>query len=159
MPRVYRFYDLSDYEITRDGKVINIHTGKEVKPQKNGTGYYRVAIGKKLMFVHRLVAQKYIPNPENKPFVNHIDGNRTNNNVSNLEWVTEKENAQHAVRTGLQPIEENSKVAKLTREQVAFIKSHPEMERNKLAEMFNISAHTISDIRTGRTWKTVEKIC
>ena len=150
---------LEDYEITRDGHVINIHTGKEVKPQINGTGYYRVAIGKKLKFVHRLVAQKYIPNPENLPQVNHKDGNRLNNCVDNLEWVSNRDNSLHALRNGWMRIEENHQFAKLTRESVAYIKAHPEMSRNELAEMFNISPHTISDIRKGRTWKTVEKIC
>ena len=150
---------LEDYEITRDGHVINIHTGKEVKPQINGTGYYRVAIGKKLKFVHRLVAQKYIPNPENLPQVNHKDGNRLNNCADNLEWVSNRDNSLHALHNGWMRIEENHQFAKLTRESVAYIKAHPEMSRNELAKMFNISPHTISDIRKGRTWKTVEKIC
>lgn len=52
-------------------------------------------------YVHRLVAETFIPNPSNLPEVNHIDGNRTNNNVSNLEWVTSSGNSYHAVQTGL----------------------------------------------------------
>lgn len=51
--------------------------------------------------VHRLVAQEFIPNPDNKPCINHIDGNKHNNNFSNLEWVTKKENCQHAWTNGL----------------------------------------------------------
>ena len=92
------FYDLSDYEITRDGQVINKHNGHIVKPQINGKGYGRISIGKKLMFVHRLVAELYVPNPENKPQVNHIDGNKLNNCAGNLEWVTNQENRDHAVK-------------------------------------------------------------
>jgi DNA-binding transcriptional regulator YiaG len=150
---------LEDYIITKNGEVFNKKNGHKLKPQINGTGYYRVGIGGKLCFVHRLVAKLYIPNPENKPQVNHKDGNKLNNNVDNLECVTNKENTIHAIKTGLQPIEEKSKVAKLKRSQVQFIKSHDEMTRKELADLFNISENTISDIRNGKTWKTVEKIC
>lgn len=76
-----------DYEITREGQIINKHTGHILKPQPNSKGYLRVSISKKLVFAHRLVAEKYIPNPNNLPQVNHIDGNKLNNSVENLEWV------------------------------------------------------------------------
>ncbi|CAG8646567.1 10968_t:CDS:2, partial [Diversispora eburnea] len=59
-------------------------------------------IARKGYFVHRLVALTFCPKEEGKEYVNHIDGNPTNNKVSNLEWYTQKENAQHAVRLGLQ---------------------------------------------------------
>ena len=159
MPRTYKTFSLEDYEITRDGRVINKHTGRTVKPQINGTGYYRVGICGKLQFVHRLVAKKYIPNPENKPQVNHKDGNKLNNCVENLEWVTNRENSIHALKNGMMRIEEHHQFAKLKRAQVAFIKSHDDMSRKELAELFNVSPRTITDIRKGRTWKTVEKIC
>ena len=97
---------IDDYEITRDGKVINKHTGHTLAPQPNGKGYLRVSIGKKLMFIHRLVAEKYIPNPENKPQVNHKDGNKLNNCVDNLEWCTAKENSIHAYNNYLTRIKQ-----------------------------------------------------
>lgn len=155
----FETFTLDDYLITRDGKVFNKKWGRYVKPQPNIAGYYRVHIAGKMYFVHRLVAMTYIPNPDCKPQVNHKDGNRTNNCVENLEWVSNKENALHALRNGWMRIEEKHQFAKLSRMQVAYIKSHPEMSRNELSEMFHVSPHTISDIRTGRTWKTVEKIC
>ena len=69
------------------------------------TGYKQIVLNKdkkrKTLKVHRLVAIAFIPNPENKPNVNHIDGNPHNNNVENLEWCTQAENVQHAINTGL----------------------------------------------------------
>ena len=85
-----------------------IYHSKErmLKPQKEKTGYFNVvlynATNKKHFKVHRLVAEAFIPNPENKPQVNHIDGNKQNNCVSNLEFCTNGENQIHAWGTGLQ---------------------------------------------------------
>lgn len=75
--------------------------GKNVIPTEDSEGYLRVGVGKIRDRVHRFVAKAFIPNPEHKPYVNHIDGNKKNNVVSNLEWVTAKENSEHASRTGL----------------------------------------------------------
>lgn len=89
------------YSVSNYGDVKNNRTGKLMKPRKNEKGYLRIGLttnGKqKCMRVHRLVAQEFIPNPENKLQVNHIDFNRENNCVSNLEWVTNQENTQYSV--------------------------------------------------------------
>lgn len=151
--RIYRYYTVDDYDITKNGEIINKHTGRIVKPQPNGKGYLRISIGKKLMFVHRLVAEKYIPNPDNLPQVNHKDGNKTNNCVDNLEWVSNSVNRKHAVQSGLHIHGEKCPWSKLTLENVNFIRNHPEMSRKELSAMFNVSLNTISDIRTGRSWK------
>lgn len=80
------------YSITEDGKVFSNLSNKFMKPGHNGVGYAKVALRKDgeyhKHYVHRLVAQTYIPNPENLPFVNHKDENPANNCVENLEWCT-----------------------------------------------------------------------
>lgn len=81
--------------------------GKTLIKAVNRHGYEKLRTnvnGKRTNFIiHREIAKSFIPNPENKPQVNHIDGCKTNNCVSNLEWVTCKENMEHATRTGLRP--------------------------------------------------------
>ena len=153
MAREYKTLTLSDYTITEDGRVINNHSGRTLKGQANGKGYLRVTIGHKFYFVHRLVAEKYVPNPENKPQVNHKDGNKINNHCSNLEWVTNGENRKHAVRTGLHLSGEKSPCAKLKKEDVEYIRQNRNVKRKELAEKYNVSVSTISDIWNNRTWK------
>lgn len=76
------------------------YKGKLLSLVKSSKGYNIVALGKNRPWVsvHRLVAEAFIPNPENKPFINHIDGDRINNRVANLEWCTNQENQLHASR-------------------------------------------------------------
>jgi hypothetical protein len=88
------------YQISNYGRVKN-SKGRISKEWKNCFGYKNVGINPKIYLIHRLVAQVFIPNPDNKEFVNHIDGNKENAYVNNLEWVTRSENVQHAYDTGL----------------------------------------------------------
>lgn len=153
-------YTIDDYEITKDGQLINKHNNHVLKPQPNSKGYLRVSIGGKLKFVHRLVAEKYIPNPENYEQVNHIDGNKMNNSIENLEWVSNQKNRDHAVKTGLHLQGEDCSWAKLNWEKVEYIREHLELSVKDLAQEFNVSPATIRDVRNYKTWKNkIEKIC
>ena len=99
------------YEVNTDGVIRNKKTKHVIKPFKDKDGYLKVSLvsdnpkfknGKKKMFVHRIVALVFIPNPYNKPEVNHKHGKKDRPSVDELEWVTRKENARHQYDTGLQ---------------------------------------------------------
>lgn len=105
-------------------------------------------------FIHRLVAKAFIPNPEMKKQINHLDGNKTNNLVSNLVWSTQSENIRHAFENGLNYRGEDSINAKLTEQQVKYIK-HQGGSTSELALNFGVSKSTISEIKSGRNWKHI----
>ena len=92
----FAFIEDGKFMVFEDGRIF-----KRLDPPVSSGGYKFVRIGAKSYPLHRVIASAFIPNPENKPEVNHIDCNKANNAVSNLEWVTRKENARHAAEHGL----------------------------------------------------------
>lgn len=90
------------YQVSNFGRVKRVTTGRILKSGKDKDGYLKVILCKNNIkstkTIHRLVAQAFIPNPENKLEVNHIDEDKANNNVNNLEWSTRKENLNHGTR-------------------------------------------------------------
>lgn len=98
LPREYSYYDPRWNNI-----VIRKHKGSTMKSGKTPAGYRVIPLRKDgrryCLYIHRLVAQTFIPNPEDKPEVNHKDRNKDNNSVDNLEWVTAKENSQHLLHS------------------------------------------------------------
>jgi hypothetical protein len=88
-----------EYFVDHMGNVFSRHykyrAFRQHKKEKTESGYYRASINNKDIYVHKLVAQAFIPNPENKQFVNHKDSNKNNNHYTNLEWCTNSENMLH----------------------------------------------------------------
>jgi hypothetical protein len=133
---------------------------RELKQSKaHTTGYTQVGFTHKgktyRLLVHRIVALTFIPNPENKKCVNHIDGNKSNNHPSNLEWCTYKENIKHAHDTGL--IIKGKGVAKLTHDQVVEIRLSDIVDKRHkyklFSNKFNVSRTTIGDVIRRKTFK------
>lgn len=152
------------YEINKLG-VIRDKLKFKIKSQYVGsTGYYMVSFStknkSKPFRVHRLLAMCFVPNPHNKPHINHIDGNKLNNSIDNLEWVTHKENMRHAFRTGLA---NNSGVkngmSKLSEEQVVRIKfllSEGKLSQQKIAEQIGgISRSAVMNIKNRNQWRHI----
>lgn len=100
--------NFEQYEICDDGTVISLATNLPLTPVKQNNGYVHVTLHdqsgrNKQVGIHTLVAEHFIPNPYHRNIVNHINGNKQDNRVENLEWCTSSENSQHALKTGLCP--------------------------------------------------------
>ena len=95
----------SEYLVNPNGEIFSTLRGSPhlLTPANNGIGYLRVRVmvntKKYHRYVHRLVAETYLPNPDNLPEVNHIDGNKSNNSVENLEWCSRQHNMDHYRKT------------------------------------------------------------
>ncbi len=163
------------YAITRDGKVwsypnLTRSKGGWLKLRGSGRKYLKVLPDEKrkyktislrknfkpyYFYVHRLVAQTYIQNPKNLPEVNHINGDKTDNRVKNLEWCTHKENVQHAFENGLTTRGERNSQTKLTPKEVLEIRNKYKSKPTpyiKLANIYGVTESNIGLIIRGKNW-------
>lgn len=143
-----------NFVVYDNGTVFQIVDGLETPVKlSTTTGYYMFSY-KKSYSIHRLVATAFIPNPENKPMVNHIDGNKLNNDVSNLEWVTAGENRRHAVRTGLVPHKYSRSsphvMPNTKRSNMAYKRVASGLTQARLGEMVGVKKIEISQYETGK---------
>lgn len=150
------------YEVSNDGFVINLKTKTVLLGSHDKRGYKVVSLwADEKMYskkVHRLVAEAFIPNPENKPTVNHKDGNKDNNSVTNLEWATHQENIDHAIQTGLRDINGTNAVGNIYTEEVVH-KVCKMLEIGKLpkeiSEALGVSVNLPNRIKYLGKWKTI----
>ena len=153
------------YQISTFGRVKSLKKGREkiLMPFIDKDGYFSIALSKESTVrkfkIHRLVAQAFIPNLDDKPHINHIDGNKMNNHVSNLEWCTNRENNYHAIKMGLRRYQRNSHRA-LTDEQAAWCRKvhipfDSELGSTALANIFGITQPCMNAILHGKTYKDV----
>lgn len=159
------------FEISDLGRLRNTATSKILKYTINPNGYYACSIkpdGRKgksyCLRIHREIALAFIPNPNNLPQVNHIDGNKLNNTLQNLEWVTNKQNAQHAHNLGLRNSCYKRGVEhyahKLSEDDVKYILTHYKpfdkiYSARALAKKFNVAHQHISKITSNENWKHI----
>ena len=138
--------------VTNDGRYIK---SKIVTQSLGKNGYYYVNLrsdGKtKLAYVHRIMAETYVDNPENKEQVNHINGDKEDNRIENLEWVTPKENTQHSIYHGLTPVGEKAHKSKLTLKEVISIRSS-KCSNTELAKKYGVSRAQVYRIKKGLNW-------
>lgn len=150
------------FAVTREGGVFSLRSKKWIKTliTKNGYEVFCTRLqgrkGKAIVLrVHRLVAMTFLPTTtKERPFVNHKDGNKKNNSVSNLEWCSCSENVKHAFATGLTTKHKgiHNHNAKLTLEDVLYIRASEE-KNSVLVAKFNVSRHTIYRCRAGLRYK------
>lgn len=145
------------------GQVFSKRTNKILKQTKTKSGYLTIATkiggrgGKNVCFrVHRLVAEAFVDNPHDKPHINHIDGNKTNNNFSNLEWVTPKENTIHSWETGLSTMKKGveNKNACLSQEDIDKIhRWKGEVSQRAIAKTIGVSKDTVRRVINGERYE------
>ena len=150
-----------NYSVSTDGEVINTVTNKKLRLSLKKCGYLQVGLSNKKVkawfIVHRLVAKAFIDNPDNKEFVNHIDGDKTNNNVNNLEWVTHQENMNHAKNHNLIKRGNENPRSKLNDELVEEICKMLEygLRNIDISRTLNVPSCQISMIRAGTCWQHI----
>jgi hypothetical protein len=158
-----------DYAVSNLGRVKRLTAqkgtwpGKILKARMNGRrngNYYFVSIPNESgeyfgKAVARLVAQAFIPNPKNKPEVNHLDGEKANNAVYNLEWSTHQENSTHAKQNGLMARGSQSGTSRLTEKDIPLIRRRRANGKTyqSICDEFGVSNTCVRDIIIGRTWK------
>lgn len=158
--------DYERYEVSTEGRVRNTKTGRLLKFDLSNCGYHRATLCKnnspRKFSVHRLVAEAFIDAVDGRNIVNHIDSNKTNNHVRNLEWVNYSENFIHAQENGKRPIGSKRTSSLIDEDTVhkvceMFVKGKTRGEILSSGLHPELKKHMVDNIRRRRTWKHVSK--
>jgi len=144
---------MCNLEITKDGRVIQNGLERKLHSRK-ADGYVVTSINNKLKYVHRLVAEKYLPNPHNLSVINHKDGNTSNNHVDNLEWTTKRKNCEHARLNGLSETKSQG-IKDLTYEQYIEMKKLriQGISYREIGKIMNITYSRVRAVLIGKSYK------
>ena len=151
------------YQVSSLGRVRNKDEKVLAAYIRNGYSYVKLYKKgeRKEWASHRLVAVSFMSNKKNKPVVNHLDGDRLNNKLSNLEWATFSENSKHAYATGLQTPQRGSdnKSSVLTKEQVVAMREMYSLDLfsyKTIGDLFQVSSSCAASAIKGKTWSTLQ---
>ena len=171
MKEIWKIIDnFPNYQISNFGRVMSlVKKDKPLirTPHITGGGYYSIKLhrkveGKKVIerrYIHRLVAEAFIPNPLNRTEINHIDGDKTNNHITNIEWITHSENMKHSYKLGLHSCLDmrgiNHPRVKLSEEDVRDIRRRID-SGTKIGKEYGITRQQVNNIRRGKSWKHLD---
>lgn len=152
------------YMVSNFGRVLNARTQRILKQCVNSAGYKKVVLNGKNKYVHRLVADAYVQNPNGLPEVNHKDGNKWNNTVENLEWVSKSDNAKHAFDMGLRSVDGYTRY-RVSRSCRRFSVSEVEeikrmydegMSKQEIAGVVGCASSVICNLLNDKTYREIE---
>lgn len=169
MDEIWKEY-IYNYDVSNKGRIRNRYTGHVLKQSCFGNGYYGCVVScgsrsdKKAIRIHVAVAELFVDNPFGYTEVNHKDGNKGNNDASNLEWCTHSYNIKHAIRNGLLKISsgEEHGVSKLHENDVEFIRENcilgdSQYGARALARKFGVHHSVIERIVHNKSWRSNPK--
>lgn len=163
---IYQGEEYPKFEVSNLGRIRNVETGRVLKQWVNKNGYCQINVSlggrgnTKIFKMHKAVAETFISNPDGKPMVNHIDCDKTNNHVSNLEWATNGENIKHAWDNGLMVSGASKHLRKLSEEQVEYIRNNyipkdKNFGSRALAKKFGLHHTTILSLLKNETYTNI----